>query len=61
MKIHKYLIGNQLGSGGFGKVYHGMNTETKKQVAIKLIDLKKIENSEKSEKIKDIMRRLART
>src|SRR3989338_11099691 len=35
-KHHEYRLGQKLGSGSFGDVYHGLNVETNEEVAIKL-------------------------
>jgi serine/threonine protein kinase len=50
-----------IGSGAFGSVYRGMDDKTKKEVAIKVLDLVSIERDETSQKVKDIRRRLAKT
>lgn len=56
--IDKYVIYDLIGEGSNGKVYKGMNDRTKKQVAIKLMDLRKI-NAEPSLKLKMIKQKLA--
>lgn len=40
--IDKYVIYSIIGKGSCGNVYRGINDLTKKQVAVKLIDLVKI-------------------
>jgi serine/threonine protein kinase len=40
--IDKYVIYDEIGKGSYGKVYRGMDDETKKQVAVKVIDLRQI-------------------
>jgi len=43
-KIGKYMISmdQKLGEGAFAKVYHGVNEETKEEVAIKILDKSKL-------------------
>lgn len=55
--IDKYVVYNQIGEGSNGQVYKAMDDKTKKQVAIKVMDLKAIRN-EQSELIKEIKQRL---
>lgn len=59
-RIDKYVVYDELGKGAFGAVYKGMNDQTKKTVAIKVLDLFAIEK-EPNEKIKEIKKRLSRT
>lgn len=42
LSIDKYVVYNLIGEGSNGKVYKGMDDQTKKLVAIKLMDLRKI-------------------
>ena len=44
MIIDKYVVYDQIGSGSYGQVYRGMDDRTKKQVAVKLLDMYKINN-----------------
>lgn len=39
MRIGKYLVYERLDSGSYGSVYRGMDDQTKKLVAIKVMDL----------------------
>lgn len=58
--IGKYVVYNEIGRGAFGAVYKGMNDESKKMVAIKVLDLEAVE-LDPSEKVREIRRRLCRT
>ena len=58
--IDKYIVDQQIGGGAFGKVYQGMNDATKKEVAIKVLDLEAV-NAEKSPYKREILKRLCRT
>lgn len=49
--VGKYAIYDEIGKGGFGKVYKASNQETKEDIAIKLIDLEKI-NQQSSERLR---------
>lgn len=49
--IGKYVVYNEIGRGAFGAVYKGMNDETKKMVAIKVLDLEAVE-LDPSEKVR---------
>jgi len=42
MVIDKYVIYDLIGKGSFGNVYRGMNDETKKQVAVKVMNIREI-------------------
>jgi serine/threonine protein kinase len=42
--IDKYVVYDQIGQGSYGSVYRGMDDESKKQVAVKLIDMRKTKN-----------------
>jgi serine/threonine protein kinase len=55
--IDKYIAYNRIGEGSNGQVYKGMDDETKKQVAIKLIDIRSI-NALKSNAVRAIKQRL---
>lgn len=59
--IDKYIVYERIGNGAFGSVYRGMDDVTKKQVAIKVLDLVAIEREETSPRVKEIRRRLAKT
>lgn len=41
--IDKYIVYKEIGRGAFGAVYKGMNQETKKMVAVKVLDLEAVE------------------
>lgn len=56
--IEKYVIYNKIGEGAHGEVYRGMDNQSKKQVAIKLMNLKEIYN-ERNATVKAIKLRLA--
>jgi serine/threonine protein kinase len=55
--IGNYVVYDLIGVGSFGSVYRGMNDDTKQQVGVKVIDMRKI-NQEKP-LIKAIQLRLA--
>lgn len=59
--IDKYYVYERIGSGAFGSVYRGMDDKTKKEVAIKVLDLVAIDREESSAKVREIRRRLAKT
>lgn len=40
--IDKYVVYDLIGIGSYGSVYSGMDDETKKQVAVKVLDLRKM-------------------
>jgi serine/threonine protein kinase len=40
--VGKYAVYEEIGVGGFGKVYKGFDEETQQDVAIKVIDIAKI-------------------
>ena len=42
MIIDHYVVYDLIGMGSYGSVYRGMDDKTKKQVAVKLIDMQKI-------------------
>jgi len=44
VEIENYLVLNKIGEGAFGKVYLGVEKETKKKVALKRVTLKEEEN-----------------
>ena len=56
--IGNYVVYDLIGVGSYGSVYRGMNDDTKQQVAVKLIDMRKIKN-EQNPVIKAIQLRLA--
>jgi serine/threonine protein kinase len=58
INIEQYLVYNQIGKGSNGHVYRGMDDRTKNQVAIKLMDLRKI-NAEDKIVVKLIKQRLS--
>lgn len=37
--IDKYYIYERIGKGGYGSIYRGMDDQTKKEVAVKVLDL----------------------
>ena len=37
----KFVLVEKLGQGSFGQVYRGYNKETKEQVAVKLVNIKR--------------------
>lgn len=51
------MVYNKIGEGSNGQVYKGMDDKTKKQVAIKLMDLRSI-NAERSNAVRAIKQRL---
>jgi serine/threonine protein kinase len=57
MIIDKYVVYNLIGEGSNGQVYKGMDDQSKKQVAIKVMNLKAIRN-EQNTLIKEIKERL---
>lgn len=59
--IDKYYVYERIGCGAFGSVYRGMDDKTKKEVAIKVLDLVAIDREESSAKVREIRRRLAKT
>lgn len=55
-----YILGKQIGKGGFGTVYAATQISTGKPVAIKIIDLSKITNNQRRENsINQIMNEIA--
>lgn len=56
--IDKYVVYDLIGVGSYGCVYRGMDDDTKKAVAVKLIDMRKIKN-EPNQVVKAIKLRLA--
>jgi serine/threonine protein kinase len=59
-RVGKYIVDYQLqlGEGQFGKVYKGIDDESKTEVAVKVIDLKAI-REEKKEAKRKILQRLS--
>lgn len=51
-RVGKYLLGKTLGQGTFGKVKMAVDTETKKIVAIKMMDKGKIREARMGAQIK---------
>jgi hypothetical protein len=58
--IGKYVVYDLIGVGSYGSVYRGMDDDTKQQVAVKLIDMRRI-NDEQNPVIKEIQLRLAKS
>ncbi len=56
--IDKYVVYDLIGVGSYGSVFRGMNDETKKQVAVKLINMRQIK-SDQNTVVKAIKLRLA--
>ncbi len=56
--IDKYVVYDLIGVGSYGSVFRGMNDETKKQVAVKLINMRQIKNDQNTV-VKAIKLRLA--
>lgn len=52
------MIYDLIGVGSYGSVFSGMDDKTKKQVAVKVLDMQKMK-AEKNEVIKKIKLRLA--
>eukprot|EP00163_Fabomonas_tropica_P027260 TRINITY_DN5198_c0_g1_i1.p2 TRINITY_DN5198_c0_g1~~TRINITY_DN5198_c0_g1_i1.p2 ORF type:complete len:100 (+),score=26.40 TRINITY_DN5198_c0_g1_i1:148-447(+) len=50
--VGKYSIGKTLGEGTFGKVKFATNTQTGQNVAIKILDKRKIQKQNMGEQIK---------
>ena len=44
MVIDHYVVYDLIGLGSYGSVYRGMDDDSKKQVAIKLLNMKMIRN-----------------
>ena len=40
MIVDKYVVYNRIGEGSNGQVYKGMDDQSKKQVAVKLMDIR---------------------
>ena len=57
MIIDRYVIYNKIGEGSNGEVYKGMDDKTKRQVAVKLMNLRQI-SEEKNLAVKAIKQRL---
>src|SRR4051812_40243169 len=51
-RVGKYELGRTLGQGTFGKVKYAVDTETHRQVAIKMMDKAKIRASNMGDQIK---------
>ena len=58
MIIDHYVVYDLIGMGSYGSVYRGMDDKTKKQVAIKLINMRQIKQ-DKNEVVRNIKLRLA--
>jgi len=52
-RVGRILIGERIGSGGFGDIYSGIDTSLNRKVAIKIIDLNLNKNKEILEIIKN--------
>lgn len=59
-QLENYYIYRKIGGGAFGEVYIGMDDRTRRVVAFKLLDLTLID-AERSEKVRSIRRRLAKS
>ena len=60
LKLGDYVITEEIGKGNYGKVYKGVSEKDGSVVAVKVIDLYKI-NRIDNEKLRTIQQRLART
>ena len=58
MMIDQYVVYDLIGMGSYGSVYRGMDDKTKKQVAVKLINMRQIKG-DKNEVVRNIKLRLA--
>lgn len=58
MVVDKYVVYDLIGMGCYGSVYRGMDDHSKKEVAIKLINMRLIKE-DKNETVKKIKLRLA--
>ena len=44
MVIDHYVVYDLIGMGSYGSVYRGMDDNSKKQVAVKVLNMRKIKN-----------------
>jgi serine/threonine protein kinase len=58
MMIDHYVVYDLIGMGSYGSVYRGMDDHTKKEVAVKLINMRQIKG-DKNEVVRKIKLRLA--
>ena len=58
--IDKYVIYDLIATGSYAKVYRGMDDHTKKQVAVKLINLKEY-RSDPNPVVRDIKLKYAKS
>lgn len=59
-KIGPYIVEKFIGSGAYGSVYRGIDDNTNKRVAIKVLDLAEIEKDPNG-RVREIRRRLSKT
>lgn len=59
-QVGPYIIESYIGSGAYGSVYRGIDSTSKKHVAVKVLDLAEIEKDPNG-RVREIRRRLSKT